>query len=277
MIQKGIDSVTRKLPMNKRLPLTRLVLIVLLASLFTFMMNAPVDAEMALDPCEPPECVPTEPSYELPPPENSNRTWNGYTDGRIDPRLDDAYNVYCANDEFWILGGKPQPQELVRIPLTDLLDLPQPVGAMSINGVTITRYGDTVIVEGSNGNTTPDYALKIFNISACIESNGGIPEGYEPPAPPAPPAIPDYDPNAPSTTPNQTMMDFNRCMQSDTFRSLADCLLFSVDEQDSSGIQVIWSWILILCTSPIGLVFAVPVLRLRRRRGTNSKIDSSSL
>ena len=252
--------------MYKRLHLTRLILIPSLICLFSFALVLPmgVTETAAQGGIEP---IPTEPIYEIPDEVlNQNReTWNGYTDGRVDPRLDDAYNIYCTGDQLNIWGGKPEPRLITSFPLRDVLSLSPNLGLLSQDGVLLQRTENQILVQGTNGNTTPQFGSKGFLLDDCLAANGGIPEDYAPPPPPAPPAPP-VDYNAPSTNPGQTIIDFNNCLQRDPSNSLADCLRVSVDDEYSGGIQILWGWLLRFCVSPFALVFAIPVLRLRRKR-----------
>ncbi len=257
--------------MYRRLNLTRLILIPGLICLLSFALVLPlgVTQTAAQGEIEP---IPTEPIYEIPGEVlNQNRdAWNGDSDGRLDPHLDDAYNIYCIDDHINVWGGKPEPRLITSFPLADVLSLAPTLGVLSQDGVLVQRTDDLILVQGSNGNTTPGFGSKSFALSACIAANGGVPETYEPPAPPALPAPPsDY--NAPSTNPEQTFVDLNACLQQDPSNSLVDCLRVSVDDEYSSGIQVLWGWLLRFCVSPFALVFTVPVLRIRRRKPRKSE------
>ncbi len=217
------------------------------------------------------EPIPTEPIYEIPGEvinENRNR-WNGYSDGRLDPHLDDAYNVYCIEDQLNIWGGKPDPRLITSFPLVDILSLTPFVGTLSQDGVFLQRLGEGYIsVQGSNGNTPPLYGTKGFALGDCIAANGGIPEGYEPPPPPAPPNNPPSNP-----------------LDDETARIL-DCLKYASTplEMDIcngtalTSMQQLWDWISILCWGGLGVGLAayVPGVRLRRKRRHSKQTENDS-
>ena len=149
--------------MYRRLNLTRLILIPGLICLLSFALVLPlgVTQTTAQGEIEP---IPTEPIYEIPGEVlNQNRdAWNGDSDGRLDPHLDDAYNIYCIDDHINVWGGKPEPRLITSFPLADVLSLAPTLGVLSQDGVLVQRYEDDMIVFGSNGNTTPGFRQQIL-------------------------------------------------------------------------------------------------------------------
>jgi LysM repeat protein len=99
-------------------------------------------------------------------------------DGRLNPEAMEYYTVYCANDALDIYRG--DGNLLNRVPIANLLGL-SGGGSWDIGrGMRVSRYGDTIVVSGSNGNLAPRAGQKTFALSACVGRNGRSPTPISP-------------------------------------------------------------------------------------------------
>jgi LysM repeat protein len=100
-------------------------------------------------------------------------------DGRLNPEVMEYYTVYCQNDALDIYKG--DGNLLNRVPLANLLGLHVVGAGWDIGrGMHITRYGDTIVVSGNNGNRAPQAGQKAFSLNACIGANGRTPVPVSP-------------------------------------------------------------------------------------------------
>jgi hypothetical protein len=155
--------------------------IVLFCLLFAVLVLLLLFSPRAAAQCSPPECYPEEPPYEPPPSGGGGAgggSWSGYSDGRLNPAMDEYYTVYCQNHFLEVWGGVPSPQLISLIPLFDVVNLSDGGSLDGGNGLTVSLNGNVVTVSGSNGNGAGP-GSKSFVLDDCVNRNGGFP-----PAPP---------------------------------------------------------------------------------------------
>jgi hypothetical protein len=108
-------------------------------------------------------------------------------DGRLNPEPAEYYTVYCQNNVVEIIRAVPQPSALVAsIAIQQLVSLGEG-GHVTVSGVTATKYGDTISLNGGGGNAGSS-GPKNFSLSQCIARNGPLPPPPPPPQPPPPTA-----------------------------------------------------------------------------------------
>lgn len=102
--------------------------------------------------------------------------WDGYSDDRLNPQLDEYYSVWCQEDTVRVLRGVPSTALVMDIPLIDIVNMPDGSQKQySDHGLTVSKTGDAITLTGSNGNTAPQPGSKTFSLSECIDRNGGVP------------------------------------------------------------------------------------------------------
>jgi LysM repeat protein len=101
-------------------------------------------------------------------------------DGRLNPNGAEYYTVYCVSDSIDIY--RADGQMLQQIPIAYVLGL-DTSGTLwtSPEGISVRRYGDEVILSGTNGNTAPEQGTKTFSMAACLDRNGHTPAPQTPP------------------------------------------------------------------------------------------------
>jgi hypothetical protein len=110
--------------------------------------------------------------------EQSNKVewWSGFHDGRSNPAMDEFYSVWCGSDHINVYGGPvTSGRQVATFGLAAVIALADGGTLVHTGGVTLIRAGDSITVAGSNGHY-PGYGSKQISLSACITSNGGIPE-----------------------------------------------------------------------------------------------------
>lgn len=131
--------------------------------------------------------------------ENPPTTWNGYTDGRLNPDMAEYYTVYCHDDLIYVHRANPPPTvTLTEISILDVMSLNSNGGSFNHDGITITRNDNQVTLFGANGNLAPASGSKTFSLNTCIEHNGGESDGNivssDPPQIPEACTIPENQP-----------------------------------------------------------------------------------
>jgi hypothetical protein len=125
-----------------------------------------------------PEPSPTEAAtHTAQPPartEEASALWNGYTDGRLNPQMDEPFSVWCQRDQIEVWRGVPSSALIGLIPIVDALALADGDSLMTDDGLMLTRAGDTLILTGANGNPNAAPA-KTFMLAECLRRNGGTP------------------------------------------------------------------------------------------------------
>ena len=210
--------------------------------------------------CVPPECYPEEPDPEPIPPEQpmpsvSGGSWAGYSDGRLNPAMDEYYSIWCGNDVIEVWGGVPSPQLIETIPIIDVM---MGQSLTTSGGLTVSRSSDIVIISGSNGNGAAHPGSKSFSLTECLSRNGRTPEIPNPQAGAGAP----QDPN---TAPVQADVNSGEVPCNDlTGDAFVECITEYFQE---SSAEILWSWItgfFRFCAG--GIVFFVPSLHILRRR-----------
>ena len=127
------------------------------------------------------------------PPLQSPPAWSGYSDGRINPDPAEAYTVFCAYDRIFIHGDEPsQNQRIVAIVDIEGIMALATGGQYVLDDMTISRIGDTIVVQGTNGYYAPEFRTKTFNFSECLQrnaDNGGSYDANGQPLYPSAPAL----------------------------------------------------------------------------------------
>lgn len=102
--------------------------------------------------------------------------WSGGNDGRLNPDPAEYYTIYCSFDEIRVYRSTPDTALLKQIELSAATALATG-GSLNVgDGMSLVRNSpDVMTVYGSNGNGAPDPGSKAFNVSACIDANGGEP------------------------------------------------------------------------------------------------------
>lgn len=112
---------------------------------------------------------------------SSSPIWTGYSDGRLNPAMDEYYSVWCVNTFLEIWRGVPTSSLLSMVPIWLLEGLSENGGTVmvadfsddpGIHPLTIRRSGDTITVSGDNGNLAPQPGSKSFNLNECIARDG---------------------------------------------------------------------------------------------------------
>jgi|GEM_PF-4805305 len=167
-------------------------------------------------------------------------------DGRLNPDPAEYYSVYCRNNVVEVIRAVPSPTSLVTsIPIQQLVSLNNG-GHITVGGVTATKNGDTISLNGGGGNAGTS-GPKNFSLSECLTRNGPLP----PPPPPPQPA-------SPSATP--TLQGFDETPKADPLRLMYSAATGFVGSGTCCG------WAMVLPAGTIGLAFR----RWRRRlRGKN--------
>jgi hypothetical protein len=200
------------------------------------------------------ECVGRPECYELPPieppglpgepaPSNTvvNAAWEGFSDGRLNPELIEYYSAWCMYDTIRVLRGVPETALVDNILMVDVMRLGDNASFVSDNGVSVSRSGDTVQLAGTNGNLSPEFGTKTFSLAECIQRNG-----REPFLPSE-----EVEENPPSDD-----EDEERCVRTE---------FESCDLNLEQFQQFLMTWVVSLCTGPIGLVFAFNWRRPKKR------------
>jgi hypothetical protein len=105
--------------------------------------------------------------------------WSGFTDGRVNPVVDEYYSIWCKNSFVEIWRGVPGGSMLQMFSIQHLVDLDSNGGTLTIpNGFllpfTVTRADDLITISGNFGNLQPQPGAKSFNLSECLARNGAL-------------------------------------------------------------------------------------------------------
>ena len=240
----------------------RLLLVCLLTAALIMIAAFAAHAESSHQACSPPECYPTE---EPPSGGGGDGSWPGFSDGRLNPAMDEYYSVWCMGDHINVWGGLPSPQLIQSIPLADVIALPDGQSAPVGNELMVSHSGDVAVVSGSNGNGGGS-GSKSFLLSECVSANGGLPA--PPPQANPPPA---ENPPAPPSSAEEAASEVQFCMAGN--QSAADfvhCLNFFAPQDASTDYYyVISTAIATFCAGglmPFGLIAAAPTIGWWRRR-----------
>lgn len=148
-----------------------------------FMLALLVPSVLAMPAAqETPPCVGDSDCYEDPPPtipENepsvAHNSWEGFSDGRLNPDMTEYYSVWCENNLVRVLRSSPSPETVVEISLGFVIQMGDGIPLYASNNVVLTRSGDMITLSGSNGNLAPQPGNKTFSLSQCIERSGSAP------------------------------------------------------------------------------------------------------
>lgn len=143
--------------------------------------------ETSNEPCYGSVSPPISPPNPPPQPPSSppaNPTWNGWTDGRLNPDPAEYYTIYCEYSSIKVYGKSNNlaggAALIERIPLGLVADL-DPNGDTLVWGASllipliITRNGDTITIAGNFGYLAPLGGTKTFSLSQCQQKAGGTP------------------------------------------------------------------------------------------------------
>lgn len=164
---------------------------------------------------------------------DQDSVWDGYTDGRLDPDPAEYYSVWCNADMIEVWRSVPSTERLQTIPILDAINI-RGLGAGIDLGDTmqIVRLSETLFgIFGSNGNLAPQSGEKVFDMTTCIERNGGLPEAAPAPTPatvvqaPPPPTSTPVPPPPPSQTGINWMAMFSVLMQACLFPSMLSIVI----------------------------------------------------
>lgn len=240
---------------------------ILLMVLIPSVMALPALQEQP--PCEGyPEC------YEEPPPETtsvpepdnppSESSWEGFSDGRLNPAMDEYYTVYCVGDQLELWRGVPTGSRINDIPIQQLVYGPFPFDDGF--GHTVNRAEDTITISGSDGNGPNHPGSKSFSLAECIARNGG-----EPPPNPAENPPPAENNSSPPADAEEAASTVSLCLVgNESLGDFIECLnFFTPDNPSSSFVYVISGAIATFCAGgvvPFALVASLPTIRRWRRR-----------
>ncbi|HLU10442.1 MAG TPA: hypothetical protein VK003_12305 [Oceanobacillus sp.] len=122
-----------------------------------------------------PECYGT----QTPSPAPSSSVWEGYSDGRLNPQMDEYYSVWCANTFLEIWRGVSSGSLLSLVPIWMLEELGSDGGTLITPNyregdtpINVRRDGDTIMVSGDSGNLAPQPGEKSFRLSDCTGRDG---------------------------------------------------------------------------------------------------------
>lgn len=194
--------------------------------------------------------------------------WPGFSDGRLNPALDEYYSVWCHYDRIDIYRSIPQQELLKIVSLAEVIAL-HDGGVLDLGDfMTLVRTGDTITIYGSNGNRAPEPGSKAFRLSNCVEANGGAPEPPDPPPDTNPPPQDDVDVADPRRTAEDTIAF---CIDAQAFfdfdpELFIDCLAYAVQQEGASTLEILWVWIFQTCMGlPLASVPLAMVVARRRR------------
>jgi hypothetical protein len=156
--------------------------LLLLIAIISPLLAQPVNQEV---PCgERPECYEATPTVPPDKPVNRNgdqaTSWEGFTDGRLNPEMAEYYSVWCRNDMIQVWRAVPNSELLAEFSMADTSTFYNGVPNLRGNNVIVTRMDDTIMLSGSNGNLAPEYGRKIFSLSECYVRNGSTPPTLSP-------------------------------------------------------------------------------------------------
>ncbi|MBI5957205.1 MAG: hypothetical protein HY866_00625 [Chloroflexi bacterium] len=182
--------------------------------------------------------------------------WDGYTDERLNPSMDEYYSIWCKYDQVEIWRSVPT-SAMFPVPLIQLVNLADGGTLDAGNGMTINRSGDIITVFGSNGNLAPASGSKSFSLSECITRNGGEPEQ----------PINETAGSAPE--PQNEDIGLEYCMEnySDMVSLLACMFTYNGGLRSPEGLVI---WMLQFCSTGPAIVIVPAGLWVRRQRRTRS-------
>lgn len=203
--------------------------------------------------------------------DSSESSWEGYSDTRLNPQMDEYYSVYCNRDVVEVWGfSAANPQEVSRIPIRRLID--GPFSFDDGNGLTVNRVEDTITISGSNGYGPNHPGSKSFSLAECIARNGGEPPAEEPvPPPQSDGSIPEINVDTGITS---TCADYNYYVA-----HLDECSTCSViyyratfpeecPSDEPTSYELLFGFLISACVNhPVGIgaVFAFTAIRRRRK------------
>lgn len=183
--------------------------------------------------------------------------WPGFSDGRLNPAIDEPFSLWCANNLLSIYRSvNGQGQLLATYPLAGLRSRAVESVTTITTGsgpLTLTRLNDELYtISGSIGTNAPAFGVKQFSLPACILANGGLT---------VPTQTPTRAPSlTPSLTPTVTPIGFTATATSEP-SSIASLLfgapVTSENDRDGDGIRNLVD----LCPTvyaPVPLQFGCP-------------------
>jgi hypothetical protein len=140
-----------------------------LAGLLLFAAQPDAAAQTCEPYCYPPPtaepCVGEAECYDLP---ANVGSWEGLSDGRLNPHLDEYYSVWCADNSLRVYRAVPETQLLKTIPIAQIRSLGVNESRDLGDFMTLLRNtDDTITIYGSNGNLAPQPGEKAFSLSEC--------------------------------------------------------------------------------------------------------------
>jgi hypothetical protein len=209
------------------------------------------DGSCYFPPEEPPP--PEETAVPVPDSPPSDPSWEGYSDGRLNPDMAEYYSVWCQDNFVLVMRGVPRPEIIVLIPLADVNAMSDGSSMVVTGDVTVSRSSHTITLSGNNGNLAPQFGSKSFSLWECNARNGGAPPSNS--VPPSAPQNSGNDPNA---------FDASRCLD----QLFLNAHLIECGDAPDNSISWLWRRIDEICPGSgiVPLAFTSVVLFRNRRK-----------